>query len=104
VSTRSRSTPDVPSRWSSARDRLWLVSRPLAADEHRAAFWERHLLLGVVLTEFAVAMVVAYVIAADRPHRATLLVLAAVVMTLTPALLLVPMRRLARDHRGSLVY
>ena len=104
MSTPGRRTPDASSRWSSARDRLWLVSRPLAADEHRAAFWERHLLLGVVLTEFAVAMVVAYVIGADRPHRGTLLVLAAVVMALTPALLLVPMRRLARDHRGALVF
>jgi diguanylate cyclase (GGDEF)-like protein len=104
VSTTGRRTADLSSRWSGARDRLWLVSRPLAADEHRALFWERHLQLGVVLTELAVAMVVAYVIAAGRPHRGILLTVAVIVMISTPALLLVPMRRLARDHRGALVF
>jgi diguanylate cyclase (GGDEF)-like protein len=97
-------TPDASSSWSTTRDRLWLVTRPLAADEHRAEFWQRHLQLGVVLTEFAVAMVLAYVLVADRPHRAALVTLAVVAMALTPALLLVPMRQLARDHRGALVF
>ena len=104
--TRTRpATHDASSSsWSVARDRLWLVSRPLAADEHRAEFWQRHLQLGVVLTEFAVGMVVAYVLMAGRPNRLPLVVLAVVFMLLTPALLLVPMRRLARDHRGALVF
>lgn len=85
-------------------DRLWLVSRPLASDEHRAAFWTRHLQLGVLLTEFTTAMVLAYVVVAERPHRFLLLTVGTAMMGLTPLLLALPMSRLARDHRGALVF
>ena len=86
--------------WGAGRpvaDRLWLVSRPLATDEHRAHFWVRHLQLGVLLTEFTAATVMAYVVVGDRPHRTLLVAVGVGVMAATPLLLLLPMDRLARD-------
>lgn len=84
--------------------RLWLVSRPLASDDQRAHFWVRHLQLGVLLTEFTGAMALAYVLVADRPHQQVLGLMAVAIMAFTPALLLLPMDQLARDHRGALVF
>jgi len=83
---------------------VWLLSRPLAGDEHRVRFWIRHVQLGVVLTELAAIIVACYALAAHRPQQTLLLVIAIVLMAAVPAVLALPMRRLCRDHRGALVF
>ena len=87
-----------------ARDWLWLFSRPLAVDEERAHFWARHLRVGVVLTELAALLVVGYVWLGHRPHAVTQTLMASGLMLVTLLLLAVPMRRLSRDHRGTLIF
>lgn len=83
---------------------MWLLSRPLAVDEHRAEFWVRHVRIGVVLTEVSASIVVAYATAANRPRAIPIVTLAGFVLLAAPALLALPMRRLCRDHRGALVF
>ena len=78
--------------------------RPLAGDEAGEMFWARHLRLGVAITESSAAMVSAYVVLADRPHRALLLTVAAVVMVGSPFLLRVPARMLSVGVRGPLIF
>lgn len=92
------STVAGPPRW------VWLFTRPLAADEHRARFWCRHLRVGVVVTEISALVVALYSIVADRPHAAVVRGLAAAVMLAAPALLALPMQRWSRDHRGALLF
>lgn len=90
--------PGGPPRW------VWLLSRPLAADEHRADFWCRHLRVGVVLTEVSALIVAVYSLAAHRPNATTVAGLAVLVMVLAPCLLAMPMQRWSRDHRGALLF
>jgi diguanylate cyclase (GGDEF)-like protein len=78
--------------------------RPLAADDHRAEFWIRHLRLGVALTEISALIAVVYVLAAGRPRAGLVTLVAVVVMATAPVLLLLPMDRLCRDRRGALVF
>lgn len=95
---RHHHAPAGPAGW------VWLLSRPLATDEHRARFWVRHVRLGVAASELAGLLVVGYAFAAGRPHASTLAWLAVGTMLSVPALLAVPMSRLSRDHRGALVF
>jgi diguanylate cyclase (GGDEF)-like protein len=83
---------------------VWLLSRPLAVDEHRVQFWVRHVRIGIVLTEVSALIVVVYALVDSRPHPVALLVMAGLVMALAPGLLLLPMDRWCRDHRGALVF
>jgi diguanylate cyclase (GGDEF)-like protein len=87
-----------------ARPRLESFARPLAADDHRAHFWIRHLRLGVVLTEAATLLVLAYVWGADRPGAHATLAIAVVVVFSAPLLVLVPIDRWSRDLRGVAVF
>ena len=86
----------------SVRQRLrWALTRPLAGDEVRGAFWVRHLRIGVVLTGLSAAFVALYALAVpDRPHRLALAGAAATAALLSPLLLRLPMHRMALDHRG----
>jgi diguanylate cyclase (GGDEF)-like protein len=83
---------------------VWLLSRPLAGDEHQVDFWARHVRLGVVLTEVTAFLTAAYGLAANRPQRVALLWLALAVMLLAPLLLTLPIRRMVWDHRGALIF
>jgi diguanylate cyclase (GGDEF)-like protein len=83
---------------------VWLLSRPLAVDEHRVQFWVRHVRIGIVLTEVSALIVVAYALADNRPRAVPLMVIAGLVMLVAPGLLLLPMERWCRDHRGALVF
>lgn len=83
---------------------MWLLSRPLAADEQRASFWCRHLQLGVVLSQVTAVLVIAYAWLAHRPAAGPLTALCVAVMLTTPVLFALPMRALARDHRGVLIF
>jgi signal transduction histidine kinase len=78
--------------------------RPLAGDEAGARFWSRHVRVGVALTETSAAVVVAYVVVADRPHRALLLGVAVLVMLSSPLLLAVPVSTLSTGVRGPLIF
>jgi diguanylate cyclase (GGDEF)-like protein len=83
---------------------VWLLSRPLAADEHRVVFWVRHVRIGIVLSEVSSLIVVAYVLADNRPRAISIAALAGLVMVFTPALLALPMQRWCWDHRGALAF
>lgn len=88
-----------PSGW------VWLLSRPLAADEHRARFWVRHVQVGVVLSELTAGIVVLYALLGHRPAALPIAGLAGLVMVAAPVLLLaLPMLRWSRDHRGALLF
>jgi diguanylate cyclase (GGDEF)-like protein len=82
------------------------LMRQIADDDERAAFWVRHVRIGVVQSELA-GMVAAVYALAD-PRSATpkpwLLSLAAVVMVGSPALLMLPVVRIVRSRYGSLFF
>jgi diguanylate cyclase (GGDEF)-like protein len=99
--------PDQPLRGAGSSrlsSWLWLLSRPLAVDEHRVQFWVRHVRIGVVLTEVSAAIVAAYAVVEKRPRGGPITALAGLVMLVAPALLALPMRRWCRDSRGALVF
>ncbi|MCA0143759.1 diguanylate cyclase [Blastococcus sp. LR1] len=76
--------------------------RPLATDEDRAAYWERHVRLGIVISEISAIAVVGYALVTDgegRNHGA-LMVLAAAVVVGVPLLLALPLRAMMYDWRG----
>ena len=77
-----------------------LLARPLAADDHRAEFWVRHLRLGVALSEMACLLGLVYGRAAHRPYAVLTTSLALAMMAVVPLFLLLPMRRWSRDLRG----
>jgi diguanylate cyclase (GGDEF)-like protein len=87
-------------RLVASRAKLESFARPLAADDHRALYWLRHLRLGVLLTEAATFLVLAYVWGADRPGARATLAIAVVVVACAPLLLLVPIDSWSRDLRG----
>ena len=99
-----RGLPD--DRRASGRPGRWLplFARPLAADDHRAQFWARHLRLGVALSEVTCILGILYLAIADRPHHRLSISLGLGLMVLSPVLLLVPMRRWSRDLRGVVVF
>jgi diguanylate cyclase (GGDEF)-like protein len=80
--------------------------RPLAEDDDRVAYWVRHVRNGVLLTEVAAVSVVGYVLLTHSPgrHHPVILGLAAFAMLLCPALLLLPLHAMMRDHRGPTLF
>lgn len=88
----------LAARWGAS------LLRPLAGDEAGEKFWGRHLRVGVAITETSAALVIAYIVFGDRPHRDLLFVVAALVMVASPLLLLVPVRVLSVGVRGPLIF
>lgn len=78
--------------------------RPLAADEARAAFWTRHVRVGVAQTEVTACVVIAYVTVADRPHHLAVIGMALLVMAVSPLLLAVPMQQLSTSFKAPLLF
>ncbi|MDP9396310.1 MAG: hypothetical protein M3P96_00070 [Actinomycetota bacterium] len=60
--------------------------------------------LGVVLTEVSALVVIAYALLAARPQQVALLAMATASMVGSPALLALPVSRIVRDPRGSLLF
>jgi diguanylate cyclase (GGDEF)-like protein len=96
--------PAVPPTWS--RRVLAALHRPLACDDSRVAYWRRHVRIGVLLSEVSVLAVLVYAwLTPTGAHQdPVLLTLAAVVLVASPALLLLPLDAMLRDHRGSLLF
>jgi diguanylate cyclase (GGDEF)-like protein len=80
--------------------------RPLAEDEARAAYWVRHVRIGVLLSEVAALTVVGYVLLTDSPgrHSPVILGLTGLVIVGVPALLLLPLSAMMRDSRGPTMF
>jgi diguanylate cyclase (GGDEF)-like protein len=80
--------------------------RPLAADETRAAYWVRHVRIGVLLSEVAAFVVIAYTLFTDSPgrHSPVILGMAGAVILGVPWLLLLPLRAMMRDSRGPTMF
>ncbi|WNV77169.1 diguanylate cyclase [Geodermatophilus sp. DSM 44513] len=83
-----------------------VLYRQLATDEDRAAYWVRHVRLGVALTEVTALAVAGYVLMTPgTPTRtATLMALAVVAALAAPLLLLLPLAAMVRGPRGSLLF
>ena len=80
--------------------------RQLAADDDRAAYWVRHVRLGVGLTEVSALAVVAYALVTPgtATRTAVLLGLAGTAVLAAPLLLALPVAQMVRDRRGSLLF
>jgi diguanylate cyclase (GGDEF)-like protein len=80
--------------------------RPLAEDETRAAYWVRHVRIGVLLSEVAALVVIAYTLLTDSPgrHSPVILGLTGAVILGVPCLLLLPLRAMMRDSRGPTMF
>jgi diguanylate cyclase (GGDEF)-like protein len=80
--------------------------RPLAEDETRAAYWVRHVRIGVLLSEVAALVVVGYTLVTHSAgrHSPVLLGLSGMVIVGVPALLLLPLRAMMRDSRGPSMF
>ncbi len=85
------------------RDGLY---RPLATDDDRAAYWVRHVRYGVLLSELSALVVLVYALCTHTPgrHHPLLLGVAGLVVVTCPALLLLPLRDMMRDRRGSTMF
>ena len=80
--------------------------RPLAEDDDRAAYWVRHVRLGVVLSELSSLAALGYVLlnpTGSGAHPAVL-ILAALVIVAAPLLLRLPLAEMMRDRRGPLFF
>ncbi|SDO21221.1 diguanylate cyclase [Geodermatophilus sp. DSM 45219] len=90
-------------RWTVLRAALY---RQLAADDDRAAYWVRHVRLGVALTEFSALAVVGYALLTPgtAQRTAVLVGLAGAAVLAAPLLLVLPVGRMVRDRRGSLLF
>ena len=79
--------------------------RPLAPDDDRAEYWLRHIRTGVLLTEVSTVVGLGYALLAPTPmqHHPLILVAGVLVLVSTPAMLLLPLRSMLRDHRGPLL-
>ncbi len=78
--------------------------RPLASDEAGEEFWGRHVRVGVAMTESSAVLVSVYVVLAERPQRNLLLIVAALVMLLSPLLLALPLGVLSSGVLGPLIF
>ena len=85
------------------RDGLY---RPLAEDDDRAAYWVRHVRMGVLITEVAAWSVVGYTFVTETPgrHHPVLLALSGLVILTVPGLLLLPLDAMMRDSRGPTLF
>ncbi|MGY1682647.1 diguanylate cyclase domain-containing protein [Geodermatophilus sp. SYSU D01176] len=98
--TRSRG-PRGP--WTALRAALY---RQLADDDDRAAYWVRHVRLGVGLTEVAALAVIGYALLTPGAAGRTvvLLAVAGAAVLAAPLLLVVPVAQMVRGPRGSLLF
>ncbi len=80
--------------------------RPLAEDDTRAAYWVRHVRIGVLLTQVAAWSVVGYTVLTHSPGRNSPVILgmAGAVILTVPGLLLLPLRAMMRDSRGPSMF
>ena len=80
--------------------------RRLAEDDDRAAYWVRHVRIGVLLTEIACLAALGYLLLTATPAGGSPLVwaLLAVAAVGTPVLLLLPLPAMMRDSRGPLLF
>jgi diguanylate cyclase (GGDEF)-like protein len=80
--------------------------RPLAEDDTRAAYWVRHVRIGVLLSEVAAFAVVGYTLMTESPgrHSPVILGLIGAVILGIPTLLLLPLRAMMRDTRGPTMF
>ncbi|WP_448607754.1 diguanylate cyclase [Geodermatophilus sp. URMC 60] len=104
VADRRSRRDDVRSgRWTALRAALY---RQLADDDDRAAYWVRHVRLGVWLTEASALAVVGYTLLTPGTVTRTvvLLALAGIAILAGPLLLLLPVAAMVRDRRGSLLF
>jgi diguanylate cyclase (GGDEF)-like protein len=88
---------------AAVRDGLY---RPLAEDDDRAAYWVRHVRMGVLISEVGAWSVVGYTFLTDTPgrHHPGLLALAGLVILTVPGLLLLPLDAMMRDSRGPTLF
>jgi diguanylate cyclase (GGDEF)-like protein len=102
-----RGGPSRPGRLSrlSAALRAGLY-RPLAQDDDRAAYWIRHVRIGILLSEVAALAVVGYTLLTDSPgrHSQVILGLTGLVILGVPCLLLLPLPAMMRDSRGPTMF
>ena len=100
---RRTSRGELPGPWTVLRAVLY---RQLATDDDRAAYWVRHVRLGVVLTQISALAVAGYVVLTPGAATRTvaLLTLATVAVLATPLLLLLPLAEMVRDPRGSVLF
>ena len=100
---RSTSRGGLPGPWTVLRAVLY---RQLATDDDRAAYWVRHVRLGVVLTQVSALAVAGYVVLTPgtATRTVTLLTLATVAVLAAPLLLLLPLAEMVRDPRGSVLF
>ena len=106
-----RPAPDRRSpRGSGRRGRLAVLRaalyRQLAGDDDRAAYWVRHVRLGVWLTEVSALAVIGYALLTPgtATRTAVLLALAGTAVLTAPLLLVLPVAAMVRDRRGSLLF
>ncbi|WP_147251810.1 diguanylate cyclase [Blastococcus sp. TF02-8] len=80
--------------------------RTLATDDDRAAYWVRHVRIGVLVSEVSALAVGGYALLSDVPGRAdaALLTLAALVVVFVPTILMLPLRVMMYDWRGPVLF
>jgi diguanylate cyclase (GGDEF)-like protein len=80
--------------------------RRLAEDDDRAAYWVRHVRIGILLSEVAAISALGYLLLTDTPgHDSRLLyVLVSLVIAATPTLFLLPLAAMMHDSRGPLLF
>jgi diguanylate cyclase (GGDEF)-like protein len=80
--------------------------RRLAEDDDRAAYWVRHVRIGVLLSEVAAVAALGYLLLTGTPgHQSRMLYgLVALVVLGTPALFLLPLAAMMCDWRGPLLF
>jgi diguanylate cyclase (GGDEF)-like protein len=83
-----------------------VLYRQLATDDDQAAYWIRHVRLGVALSEVVGLAVAGYAVLTPGTagRTVTLVALASVAVLATPLLLLLPLAAMVRDPRGSLLF
>ena len=78
--------------------------RILATDDHEVEFWLRHTNTGVGLTLAIFVGVLPYVLVTSRPRAALMVGIMVAVAGATPAVLLLPLRRIVRHRFGALFF
>ena len=80
--------------------------RPLAEDDDRAAYWVRHVRLGVLLTEICAiaALIYAVLTPSGAGRQPVVPILAGLCIVAAPLLLRLPLAAMMRDHRGPLFF
>jgi diguanylate cyclase (GGDEF)-like protein len=82
------------------------VYRRLAEDDDRAAYWVRHVRIGVLLSETGAGAALGYLLLTDTPGHGSRMLYGLVTLVIvgTPALFLLPLAAMMRDSRGPLLF